>query len=295
MEIRALEFLAVAASTGKFGLAARSLGMNTSAISRRIGRLEDKVGLALFERGPSGVRLTAGGKAVMVHVRRVLAELDLVKRTGIENGSGNAGQIRLGVRLPPIGEPLVPLLKSWREAHPNVALTVAEMNHRDLGVTLEERRLDVAMTSKNAGWLHATSLPIHRDQLVAALPLGHSLANRTTVTWDELGNETCLVQGWDESQVARDLYASLIGGRAKFQMHPASKQSVFALVAAGFGITLATASQAEVSFPGVVFKPIEAANASIQIVLAWLPELEDAAVGRFVAFLRDEAGSARLL
>jgi hypothetical protein len=45
----------------------------------------------------------------------------------------------------------------------------------------------------------------------------------------------------------------------------------------------------------VVFKSIEAANASIQIVLAWLPELEDAAVGRFVAFLRDEAGSARLL
>ena len=79
------------------------------------------------------------------------------------------------------------------------------------------------------------------------------------------------MQGWDESQVARDLYASLIGGRTKFQMHPASKQSVFALVAAGFGITLATASQAEVSFPGVVFKSIEAANASIQIVLAWLP------------------------
>lgn len=295
MEIRDLEFLAVAASAGKFGLAARSLGMNTSAISRRIGRLEDQLGLALFERGPSGVRLTAGGRAVMVHVRRALAELDLVKRAGIENGSGDVGQIRLGVRLPPIGEPLVPLLKSWREAHPNVALTVAEMNDRDLGIALEERRLDVAMTSSNAVWPHATSLPIHRDQLVAALPLGHALANRKTVTWDELGNETCLVQGWDESQVARDLYASLIGGRTKFQMHPASKQSVFALVAAGFGITLATASQAEVSFPGVVFKSIEAANASIQIVLAWLPELEDAAVGRFVAFLRDEAGSARLL
>ena len=175
--------------TGKFGLAARSLGMNTSAISRRIGRLEDKLGLALFERGPSGVRLTAGGKAVMVHVRRALAELDLVKRAGIENGSGDVGQIRLGVRLPPIGEPLVPLLKSWREAHPNVALTVAEMNDRDLGIALEERRLDVAMTSSNAVWPHATTLPIHRDQLVAALPLGHSLANRTTVTWDELGNE----------------------------------------------------------------------------------------------------------
>jgi DNA-binding transcriptional LysR family regulator len=79
------------------------------------------------------------------------------------------------------------------------------------------------------------------------------------------------------------------------QIHPASKQSVFALVAAGFGITLATASQAEVFFPGVVFKSIEGAHASIEIVLAWVPELEDAAVGRFVAFLRDEACSTRFL
>ena len=94
------------------------------------------------------------------------------------------------------------------------------MNDRDLGVALEERRLDVVLTFSNAVWPHATTLPIHRDHLVAALPLGRSLARRTTVTWDDLGHETCLVQGWDESQVARDLYASLIGERTKFPDPP---------------------------------------------------------------------------
>jgi hypothetical protein len=48
-------------------------------------------------------------------------------------------------------------------------------------------------------------------------------------------------------------------------------------------------------FPGVIFKPIDDPNASIQIVLAWLPRLEDATGGRFVAFLRDEARSRRLI
>ena len=78
-------------------------------------------------------------------------------------------------------------------------------------------------------------------------------------------------------------------------LHAASEQSVFVLVGAGFGVTLATASQSEVAFPGVVLKPIDDPNASIQMVLAWLPELEDATVGPFVAFLRDEARSRRLL
>ena len=192
------------ANAGNFGRAAESLGLNTSTISRRIGRLEDELGLALFERGHSGVRLTAGGKAVMLHVRRALAELDAVRHSGSQNGSGDVGEIRLGVRLPPIGEPIVSLLSSWRERYANVILTVSEMNDRDLAAALEERRLDVALTSNNAVWHHAASLPLYRDRLLAAFPVGHHLAGRPTVDWDALRDEDILVQGWDgESDCSR--------------------------------------------------------------------------------------------
>jgi DNA-binding transcriptional LysR family regulator len=169
------------------------------------------------------------------------------------------------------------------------------MNDRDLAAALEKRRLDVALTSNNAVWHHAASLPLYRDRLLAAFPVGHHLAGRPTVDWDALRDEDILVQGWEESQTARELYASFLGDGARFRSHAASKQSVLALVGAGFGVTLATASQSEVAFPGVVFRPIDDPDASIQMVLAWLPELEDATVGRFVAFLRDEARSRRLL
>jgi DNA-binding transcriptional LysR family regulator len=85
-----------------------------------------------------------------------------------------------------------------------------------------------------------------------------------------------------------------MGCGVRFQPHAASKQSVFALIAAGFGITLATTSQAEVVFPGVVYRPIREENAWLQVELVWCPEAEDPAVGRFVAFMRDEALSRRL-
>ena len=55
---------------------------------------------ALFQRGHSGVRLTPGGRAAMLHVQRVLGELDALKCSGTVSGAGDVGEIGLGVRLP---------------------------------------------------------------------------------------------------------------------------------------------------------------------------------------------------
>lgn len=295
MEIRDLKYLAAAASQGNFGRAAKFLGVETSTISRHVARLEDELGLALFERASTGVHLTAGGKAVMVHVTRTLAEFEAVGRSASQNSMGHVGAIRLGVRMPPVGEPLGSLLAGWRVRHPNVVLTVVEMNEPSMAIALERRHLDVGIVTSFTPCANTEALALYRERLTAALPVAHVLAERDAVEWDDLRAETILIQEWDDSQATRELYASLLGQSARFHPHPASKQSVFALVAAGFGVTLATASQAEVTVPGVVFRPIAETNASVQIDLVWRPELEDAAVGRFVAYLRDETRSRRLV
>ena len=196
--------------------------------------------------------------------------------------------------MPPVGEPLGSLLAGWRVRHPNVVLTIVEMSEPSMAMALEHRRLDVGIVTSFTPCANSEALPLYRERLTAALPVDHALAERDAVEWDDLRDETILIQEWDDSQATRELYASLLGQSARFHPHPASKQSVFALVAAGFGVTLATASQAEVTVPGVVFRPIAETNASVQIDLVWRPELEDAAVGRFVAYLRDETRSRRL-
>ena len=295
MEIRDLKYLAAAASAGNFGRAAKSLGVETSTISRHIARLEDELGLALFERAKTGVHLTAGGQALMGNVNRALAEFDAVVRSAGQTGSGHVGQIRLGVRLPPVGEPLFSLLAGWRARHPNVALTISELNEPAMATALEQRRLDVGLITSFTPAGPATSMPLYVERLTAALPHDHALAARESVDWADLRDENILIQEWDDSQATRELYASLLGQSVRFSAHPASKQSVFGLVAAGFGVTLATASQAAVTVPGVVFRPIAETNACLQIELVWRPELEDAAVGRFVAYLRDETRSRRLV
>ena len=199
-----------------------------------------------------------------------------------------AGDIRLGLRMPPVGEPIHSLLKSWREGYPEIGLHISELSDRDLTRELEARHLDVAVVPSFTLVPDAVALSMYSERLIAALPAGHPLAARETLDWPSLAKEIILVQGWEESQAQREFYARFLGGGARFRAHAASKQSVFALVGAGYGVTLAVDSQSEATFPNVVFKPINEPDASLRVDLIWLPELEEPAVGRFVAFMRDE-------
>lgn len=294
MKLRDLEYLIASAATRSFTRAAKSLGISTSTISRRIGRIEDELGLAIFERGHAGIRLTAGGKAVLTHARRAVAELEAVKFAGRQNGIGAAGEVRLGVRTP-VDKAVLMVLSAWRQNSANVLLTIFEMNERDLAIALDERRLDVALAPSHMLPLRVARLATNRERLFVALPAGHALArHQKGVTWAGLSGETILVQGWDESQAEREFLAPLLGTEVSFRSHSASRQSLLGLVAGGFEIAIAMESEAAAGFPGVLFRPVDEKDAVLQLDLAWLPQTEEPAVGRFVAFMRDAVRSRGL-
>jgi hypothetical protein len=79
----------------------------------------------------------------------------------------------------------------------------------------------------------------------------------------------------------------MLGCGVEFRAHAASKQSVLALVGAGFGVTLVTESQSTIRFPNVIYKPIDEPDAWVYVDLTWIADIEDPVVGRFVAFVRD--------
>ena len=180
MDIRDLMYLEASAAAGNFTRAAKSLRIDTSTISRRVGRFEDELGLALFERGHDGVRLTSGGKAVLPHIRRALAELDAIRHAGDQNGTGIVGEVRLAVRMPPIGEPLRSLLLGWREKYPEVVLTVAEMKRLYCAATTRPRPLwHAARWSRwrrrhqaRARWYHKRARLARQHKLAYGVPPG---------------------------------------------------------------------------------------------------------------------------
>lgn len=295
MELSDFHYITAVVESGSFARAAALVGQHASTISRRVARLEDELGLTLFERSRAGVRLTPSGQTVIRHIRRALAEVDAVRFAGQQNGLGTSGEIRLGLRLPAIGKPFGELLRVWHERYPAVSVFQYEMHEKEIAEALADRRLDVAFVPSFGLWPHVATLPVFKERLVAALPAKHPLAKRKALKWRELSGETVLVQGWGESQAQREFFGSLLGRQVEFQSHAASRQYILAFVAAGFGVTLTVESQAEFPFPGVVFRPIAESNASFCVGLVWLPECEEPVVGRFVAFMRDEAKERGLI
>lgn len=291
MELTSLRYLLAVIEAGSFAKAAGKLGVKASTLTRRITALEDELGLTLVERGRTGVRMTSGGSAVTVEIRRMLVDLESVTKAARCNGAGKAGEFRFGVRMPPVGEPLKSLLTKWHGEHPHVELTLWEMSDHDLYAAIESRQIDVALVAGYGEWPNVVSEPLYWERLFAAMPLHHPLSKHENLDWRALRGEPILVQDWPHSHATRDFYASIIGIGLPFRPHPAGKQSVFGLVAAGFGLTLATESQSQVTFPGVVFRPIAESNARIEVKLAWAPDAEDAVVGRFISFMRHEARS----
>jgi DNA-binding transcriptional LysR family regulator len=287
VELADLQFVAASADAGNFAAAAKTLGLYPSTVSRRVSRFEDELGLTLFERGQFGVRLTAGGRAVMVHIRRALGDIDAVRRSGQCNARGEVGQIRLGVRMPPVDPVIRDLLSEWHQVHPTVDLSLLEMNEREMSVALEERWLDAALVPRHILWPRAVSVPIYRERLYAAIPVSHVLTSAEAVKWSDLRSEAILLDDCSSSA----LFLTLLGDGGSRCTHAASKQSVLVLVSAGFGVMLTAESHTHVPCPGVVFKRIEEANAWMDIDLAWVPRSEEAALGRFVAFMRDAARS----
>jgi len=290
MELRAFRYLKAVVEAGSFSAAAARLGMNSSNLTRQISSLEDELGLTLLERSRSGIRLTSGGAAVMVEVRRMLNDLDAVAKTARENGVGTRGEFRLGLRIPPVGDRLRMLLRQWRLEYPDVSITVHELPDYELSNAIYRRTLDVAFFAAYGVYPDLATALLVRERIFAALPQDHRLAIQETVGWRDLRDQAILVQDWEDSHATREFYASLIGIGLPLRSHPASKQSVLALVAAGFGLTLVLESQAQVAVPGVVYREILEGNANIDIVLAWSPE--DATVGCFVSFMRDHARSS---
>jgi DNA-binding transcriptional LysR family regulator len=295
IDFEALRYLLAAAETGALSRAAKLLAIDTGSLSKRIQRIEDELGLAIFERGHDGVRPTVGGEVILIHARRVIAEFGALMAASEQNAKGLVGRIRVGTRLPSVGQPVQSMLASWREQFPEVRLSMSELNERDILAGLEERRLDLALMTQHTLWPRAAWEPMYHERLLVAVPRDHALARRRTVNWDLLREETLLVQGWDDSQSAREFIASFLGSGAHYITHAASKQSVLGLVAAGFGITLVTEAQAHVKVPGVIYRSIYEKNAIIHVVLAWLPENESAVVGRFVSFMRQFARTKGLV
>lgn len=166
LTIKQLRYFEALARFGHFGHAADACAVSQPALSVQIKELEQSLGVALVERGPRSVRLTAFGETWLARVRDVLRSIDELGEMARAAQGGLAGRLRLGV-IPTIAPYLLPaLIGELRQNLPELTLDVRETMTERLIVELADGRIDTAIVALPIEVPGFAELPLFDESLM---------------------------------------------------------------------------------------------------------------------------------
>jgi DNA-binding transcriptional LysR family regulator len=295
INLRALQLATQVERHGSIRLAARTAKLSPSVVSRRIRRLEDEVGVSLFERRPSGIRTTAAGARFLQAALRMFAELEGATGAARAAGSGLVGQLVVGTYFSAsIGRFRDALLR-FVGRHRRVDLSVIEGDRAQHLGDLRRGRTDVAILLGPHDEPGLDRLALWQEAGMVALPERHPLAGSALVLWQDLAGETFIVTSRGSGPEARATVQSLLpdGHTVRFAAHDVGREGMFNLVGAGLGVAVLAESASGASYPGVVFRPVgdETGPTTVDAAAYWDPKRDNPALRRFLAQLRATQGS----
>ena len=236
-ELDALELLIAVAATGSLGRAAAERGVSQPAVSARIQRMEQLVGLPLVQRSPRGSTLTSAGALMADWARDVLSAAAVLDAGIASLRRGRDGRLKVAASLT-IAEHLLPRwVVQLAAEHPQTTVSLDAVN------TAEVVR-QVLAGDVQLGFVEGPGLPegldgqvVGRDELLLVVPVGHPWARRSRrVTAAELA-ATRLVQREPTSGTRTALESALAGHTplAPPLLELSSTSAVRAAVLAGAG------------------------------------------------------------
>src|ERR1700735_1378729 len=177
LNVARLKVLKEVAYRGSFSAAAEELSYTQSAISQQIAALEVEAGMALLERRPRGVSLTAAGQMLIGHAEGILARLEAAEASLAEIAGLRGGRLRMA-SFPTAGATLMPLaIATFRASYPDVELTLAEGEPAQVVPRLGAGELDLALLFEFAGEsplpADMTRTELLEDPMYLALPRAH--------------------------------------------------------------------------------------------------------------------------
>lgn len=242
MQLQQLRYFLAVAETRHFTHAADAIGVAQPTLSKQIHTLEASLGTPLFERMRGAVTLTAAGETLLPMARRMVADADAARDAVNDIIGLRRGEVRLGA-TPSLCSSLVPaVLRTFRAAHPGIALYVNEGSSQDLIADLLAHTLDLALIVQPEQGvdpsLHAA--PILRESLVVASvaseppPTAHG-----QVALAELEHTPMVMfrTGYDLRDVTLEACRQA-GFAPRFAVEGGEMDAVLAFVEAGLGVAL---------------------------------------------------------
>jgi len=279
MTLTELKYIVAVARAKHFGHAAEACFVAQPTLSVAIKKLEDELGVTLFERGGSEVSVTPLGAQIVAQAERVLEQTAAIKELAKQNKDPLAGPLRLGV-IYTIGPYLLPpLVKNLIDNVPQMPLVLQENYTHKLLELLRQGELDAAIVALPLPEHGMSMQTLYDEPFVVAMPRTHPWAKRREIPADDLKLETMLLLG--AGHCFRDQVLEVCPEMARYSspgngmqrtFEGSSLETIRHMVASGIGLTvLPRASVADMKDPNglLTYVPFSDPAPSRRVVLVW--------------------------
>lgn len=248
MTLTELRYIVAVAQEKHFGRAAQRCFVSQPTLSIAIKKLEEELGLALFDRSSNEIMTTDAGQRIVVQARRVLEEADRIKLMANQEQSELEGIFKLGLIFTIAPYLLPKLILSLREMAPEMPLQLDE-NYTDvLKESLKRGDLDAIVVAEPFDETGLETIPLYDEPFFVIVPKGHAFEQLDEVTPKQLGEERVLLL--TEGNCMRDnVLASCqeLASRQKIQglsnsIQGSSINTIRHMVASGLGISVMPAT-----------------------------------------------------
>ncbi|MEW9553265.1 LysR family transcriptional regulator [Nonomuraea sp. NPDC050783] len=275
MNLRQLRYVVALAEELNFGRAALREGVRQPPFSQQIAKLEEELGVRLFERTTRQVCLTPAGEAFVAHARTSLAHAELAAESARRAGRGEAGRLAVGFVGSATNLTLPRVLRRFRARYPGVQVELRELTTAQQAEELRQGLLDVGLLHAPLAGPAAEMLStrtVARELLLAALPSGHPLSARTPLPVAALAGEPFVMFPRRYGPALHDritAVARAAGFEPRVVQEAVQMQTIVGLVAAGIGVAIVPESVARLRRGDVVFRPLAPATRVVTLDVTW--------------------------
>lgn len=245
MTLTELRYIVAVARHRHFGRAAKACFVSQPTLSVGLKKIEQELGLVLFERNAAEVTVTPQGQPIIDQALKVLEEVDTLKQMAESVQDPLTGPLRLGAIFT-VGPYLFPdLIPELKKKAPEMPLILTEGYTADLAQKLRHGEIDAAILALPFERPNLITLPLYDEPFVVLLPSGHPLTSRDKIQSRWLHDENMLLlsdghcfrdQVIETCPECLDAESSTTEG--------SSLETIRHMVASGLGVTVAPCTAA---------------------------------------------------
>lgn len=193
MTLQQLEYIIALDNHRNFVRAAESCFVTQPTLTMQVQKLEEEVGFQIFNRSKKPFQPTSEGEKFIESARRIIGEVNLLKKQIDQEKEMIAGEFRLGI-IPTLAPYLVHrFLPYFMKNLPDTRLIISELQSEHIITALKRDAIDIGIMATPLGESQIREIPVYNEPFLAYLPAGHPLLKKESFSQEELTTDGLLL------------------------------------------------------------------------------------------------------